>query len=323
MYKLLLTALFCASFAQSYAQDILNKIKQNPDISWAQTTILEFDTKVGYQNMKLSGGMSQNLVVKHQMPLSLKNSYEDFSFHSFAGKIATKDFWGQAKNKCYKDPQLQHLLSPDQIGKKIATIDTVITFDPKDFKEIVELVPTTYGNSHITHFKLFLCYAYNSKSKQLEIYPISMAPIVGRFDAKGQLAEEVETFWIPVESSKQLDPKQEAINWIQKQQLSWTFKGNEGQSLVKKQTVAEAIMDQVEELTKMAKAKKAYTKYPLFYGEPLDAASIKNLKAKQAEDIKGIFFSYVLAWDAQQQKAIFQIEGSGPFAKRPLYYLVD
>lgn len=70
MYKLLLTALFCASFAQTYAQEILNKIKQNPDISWAQTTTLEFHTKVGYQNMKLSGGMSQNLVVKHQMPLS-------------------------------------------------------------------------------------------------------------------------------------------------------------------------------------------------------------------------------------------------------------
>lgn len=325
MYKLLLTALFCASFAQSYGQDILNKIKQNPDISWAQTTILEFDTDIKCRRRykQLSGDHYLNLVIKHQMPLQLEVNPEESEYHNFADKIANKEFWSKAKNKCYLDPNLQQLLTAEQIAKKNAVTDTLITFDPEDFSEIVEPIHGTYKHYHISHFKLFLCYAYNSKSQKLEVYPISLAPIVGRFSDEGKLIREKVAFWIPVQTTKKIDAQNANLNWIQKQNLSWRFNYTSGEKLVEKQSIASLISSQIKNLDKIAQTQSVYNSPPILDGKLITTEEIKSFQTKQLPNIKGIFFSYILAWDAQQQKAIIQIEGCSPMSRGCLYFIAE
>ena len=315
MYKLFFVFTFLALNLEMNAQNVIESLKKNPNISWHQTAIISFHTELGRENMQLSGKSRKNVVVKHQMPTVLTSRHQDYGYHSFSSKIMNEAVWTNAKNKCYADPQLSKLLTVDELQKKLATVDTVVMFDPETLQEVVHIQPTSLHSGHITHFKLFVCYAYNSKTEKFEVHPISIAAVKGTFNHLGELQEEREAFWMPVRAKSKIDPYHKDIEWLQWQELSY--------QLDSPKELSKVAMQQLKTLPAKIKADEVKTQANMQYGEAISPARLKQLEKVKAEDIKGLYFSYFLAWDAKKQEVIMQIEGAGPTAPTGLLYFVQ
>ncbi|AFC24542.1 hypothetical protein [Saprospira grandis] len=316
MYKLFFVFTFLALNLGMNAQNVIENLKKNPNISWHQTAVISFHTELGQaaKAIQLSKDSRKNVVIKHQMPRRLDRRFQDFGYHKFASKMMTEAFWGQAQNKCYADPQLSQLISVEELNKKLAVIDTMIIFDQETGEEIVHVHQTTKGANHISHFKLFVCYAYNSKTENFEVYPISIAPVDGSFNSLGELISEEEMFWIPVNLQQKINPNQKNLEWIQWQEMGCYFKDTEG--------LAKVGMRQLANLPAKVKARQAKTEAAMRYGEAISPERLKLLQKLKAKDIQGLYFSYLLAWDKKKEQLIMEIEGHAPLAHNgPIYFI--
>ena len=66
-----------------------------------------------------------------------------------------------------------------------SSVDSIITFDPKTFKEIIQVVKNDFKGKDIKNIRLMQDWVWDENTKQLSITYIGFKPIIDRVDANG------------------------------------------------------------------------------------------------------------------------------------------
>ena len=78
-------------------------------------------------------------------------------------------------------------MSAEDIKTMKNNIDTIITFDPKTFEEIVSVVKTTITPKTMHEVRIIQDWVWNKETQSLNIQLVAFAPILKRYDKKGTL----------------------------------------------------------------------------------------------------------------------------------------
>jgi len=77
-------------------------------------------------------------------------------------------------------------LTEEEILHLGASIDTIITFDPKTFKETKQAIENKVEGKNIKNLRLIQDWVWNDKTQSLSIRYVGFAPIINRLDEEGK-----------------------------------------------------------------------------------------------------------------------------------------
>lgn len=80
-----------------------------------------------------------------------------------------------------------------------SSIDTIITFDPKTFKEIIQVVQSKFEGKDVKNLRLIQDWVWDEKTKSVSIRYVGFAPIIDRVDENGQFLNSGPMFIRKVE----------------------------------------------------------------------------------------------------------------------------
>jgi hypothetical protein len=88
-------------------------------------------------------------------------------------------------------------LNPAEIAKMTASVDTIITFDPKTFKEIVQVVNHKFDPKNMQKIRLLQDWYWDEKLQKLSTHTSFYAPIINRNDDTGKFINEGPMYFAP------------------------------------------------------------------------------------------------------------------------------
>ncbi|MCH2021165.1 MAG: hypothetical protein MK207_01690 [Saprospiraceae bacterium] len=97
-------------------------------------------------------------------------------FRQNAGKVHVANAYDKDGNEMFEAEEIQYL------GK---SVDTIITFDPVDFEEIVQVVVNELEGDDIKNLRLMQDWIWNEDTKEISIVYLGFKPIIDRLDENG------------------------------------------------------------------------------------------------------------------------------------------
>jgi len=113
--------------------------------------------------------------------------------------------------ECYKDPELSNQLSQSDLLNLTISIDTVITFYPETFEEVIEIKKVEIHPSNINSLRTKQIIFYNQKSGNFDTKLIAVAPLMA-IDSDNNLTP---LFWIKMDAEfpNPIDIQAPNISW--------------------------------------------------------------------------------------------------------------
>lgn len=87
-------------------------------------------------------------------------------------------------------------LAPKEIQTLGSSVDTVISFDPKTFEEIVNVVISELHPEDIKEMRIVQDWIWDKKKKRLFVRYLGYAPIIRRYDMDGQFLNSGAMFYV-------------------------------------------------------------------------------------------------------------------------------
>ena len=260
----------------------LEQLKNNNNITWIREIMIDCSPSYDHytndpdekNQMKQIGFKNKNTikVLKQQLNNIDKEStyYDD---HDLRVKLMKhhKDI------ASYKDADLNNKNTQEEHEALVYTHDTIITFNPKTFEEIVEVVKNPIDPNAIKYFSLKCYLYYDNVDKMFKVKTLSMAPVcVFNFSDTSEGFHR-PLYWMPVDDhTNDINLNQENINWATR--IYRTFDHTQTKMIKGDQDVNE-VLNQM-----MADLRKGPEKYYLgtIMDEdgiccPMDSAEIANL----------------------------------------------
>jgi Gliding motility associated protein GldN len=166
-----------------------DELKNNSSIPW----IAEFSMDQSFSNC--SDKNQQNilkLIKFYNDPANMEGANRDNWVINWIYQNAI-----DGQYDCYKDAELTQQISGADLFLLSASIDTVITFDPKTFKETIEIYRNELAPPTIKSLRTKQVIFYNQKSGNFETKLIAVAPLQDIDSQK----EPVPLFWIKMNAS--------------------------------------------------------------------------------------------------------------------------
>jgi Gliding motility associated protein GldN len=88
-------------------------------------------------------------------------------------------------------------LNPAEIAKIAASVDTIITFDPKTFQEVVQVMNHKFDPKNVQKIRLLQDWYWDEKLQKLSTHTSFYAPIINRNDDTGKFINEGPMYWAP------------------------------------------------------------------------------------------------------------------------------
>ena len=76
-------------------------------------------------------------------------------------------------------------MTPQELSLIGTSVDSIITFDPNTFKEIIQVVTNEFNGKDVKSIRLMQDWVWDENTKQLSITYIGFKPIIDRVDANG------------------------------------------------------------------------------------------------------------------------------------------
>lgn len=100
------------------------------------------------------------------------------------------------KEQAYSDAQMKSPMSEDELLKATSSIDTVITFYPETFEEVVQIVRNDLNPQEIQYYRTRQIIYLEKNSGQLKTRLLAVAPLINDYDSRGKALGQRVLAWI-------------------------------------------------------------------------------------------------------------------------------
>lgn len=202
---------------QAFSFQNVEKLLADPNITWVGEVEVDF-----FPNARISEPVDVLTEKRYGVKdynnfevLKTQNRIGDDWFQRLKNQLSDRLLQLNSKDlNVYEDADLTKKLSYEAYQKIGISeeIDTIITFDPETFEEIVQVVVRQLRIEEVVQFKVKHILAYNAKTNQLTILPIAIAPINSSYKTPNQAL-----FWMPIEEVFQsINLESSSIDWAKR-----------------------------------------------------------------------------------------------------------
>jgi hypothetical protein len=182
----------------------LEELEKNPDVIWLGE--MEVDYALNYNRwdydkeatervlMEKIGFKSRNVfkVLKYQVGDFNASSNDD---HNLFVKVLKN----RNEIKLYKESTLDNLCTSKEVEHNIGRIDTVVTFDPNTFDEIVQVVVSALNPEDVKGFRVRQVIYYSKKAMAFKAIALAVAPLLYQPGSEAtSSADLMPLFWMKV-----------------------------------------------------------------------------------------------------------------------------
>ncbi len=107
----------------------------------------------------------------------------------------------------FKDP-----MSADEQKNIGTSVDTIVTFDPDTFADIITPVVNKLNPKNIKKFRLKEVWFFDEETSTMGVRILGIAPIIQRFDDNGNFLNEGPMFWAYYPELREILARHEAFN---------------------------------------------------------------------------------------------------------------
>lgn len=86
-------------------------------------------------------------------------------------------------------------LTQEEMQQLGSSVDTIITFDPETFEQIISIVVNDLNPSDVKQYRLKEVYFFDEERSDLGVRILGIAPIVNRYDDNGNFLNSGPMFW--------------------------------------------------------------------------------------------------------------------------------
>ena len=126
----------------------------------------------------------------------------------------------EGKYQCFNDSELTQSLYENELIALISNKDTVVTFNPDTYEEMIQIVKTDLSPKDIHGLRVKQVIYYHQKSKSLNTRVVAVAPLVlskaaRELGIKPKKDQLLPLFWIKMDGKlpKKFKKKSSDINW--------------------------------------------------------------------------------------------------------------
>jgi len=186
------------AFSASQAPDI-ESLKNNPDVIWMGEVMVDYGlnynkylaTKEEFATMKQLGLSGTNRFKTLKLLHQNLDQQGLNDAHLFTEKIVAHSKFIQT----YKDAALTQKNTAKETAEINSSIDTIITFNPSTMKEIKQVIVNSLNPDDIKFFRVNQIIYYDQKEMTFKTIPVSIAPILSQYNAKGEIIGSKALFW--------------------------------------------------------------------------------------------------------------------------------
>jgi hypothetical protein len=185
------------STPKSIAAPSLDALQKDPDVLWIGEVMVDYAPNLSSwassekykEKMKSAGfkGKTMFKILKYQAASLDDSKNEDHL-------LATKIIKNKDKIKHYKDDDLSEMYAASELKEVTKQIDTIMTFDPKTFKEVERIFEGSFEAKDINFFRMKQLIYYSKKDITFKVIPLAIAPMIDN----GKNTGSKPIFWVNV-----------------------------------------------------------------------------------------------------------------------------
>lgn len=95
-----------------------------------------------------------------------------------------------------EDDRFTRPLHPDEVAGIGSKVDTVITFDPETYEEIVQIVNNELNPDDVKRFRIKEVWYFDKEKSEVRSRILGIAPLMNSYDDNGNFRFELPLFWV-------------------------------------------------------------------------------------------------------------------------------
>lgn len=110
------------------------------------------------------------------------------------------------------DDEFSQAMTPEETKNIGSSVDTIITFDPETFEEIVQVVVNDLNPEDIKKYRVKEVYFFDEETSTMSVRILGIAPIIDRVDDNGNFLNSGPMFWAYYPELREILARHEAFN---------------------------------------------------------------------------------------------------------------
>lgn len=136
-------------------------------------------------------------------------SYPDRPFASILLEAAME---GDITVYSVEDDKFSYPLTPEEVAQKTSSVDTITTFDPETYEEVLEVVQNDLNPEDIKRFRVKEVWFFDEESSTMDVRILGIAPLRDVYDEGGTFLYEDVMFWVYYPEAREVFARERVFN---------------------------------------------------------------------------------------------------------------
>lgn len=120
---------------------------------------------------------------------------------------------GEIRAFSAEDDKFSYQLSPEEVASMLSSADTIITFDPDSYEEIVEVVRNDMDPLDVERYRLKEVWFFDEETSRMGVRILGISPMRNVYDREtGEFRYEQPMFWIYYPECREMFARHEVFN---------------------------------------------------------------------------------------------------------------
>ncbi len=130
---------------------------------------------------------------------------------------------GEIRAFSAEDDKFSYQLSPEEVASMLSSADTVITFDPDSYEEIVEVVRNDMDPLDVERYRLKEVWFFDEETSRMNVRILGISHMRNVYDREtGEFRYEQPMFWIYYPECREMFARHQVFNdWNDASPVSW------------------------------------------------------------------------------------------------------
>jgi FtsZ-interacting cell division protein YlmF len=284
----------------------LNELEKDPDVIWMGD--VEVDYALNYSRWDYDATAPERVLME-KLGFKSRNSFKVLKYQVNDFNTSNNDdhnlFYKILDNrnemKLYKESTLETVCTPKEVEHEIGRVDTVVTFDPKTFDEIVQVVVSALNPEDVKGFRVRQVIYYSKKAMAFKSIALSVAPLLYTKSYEAGVepspADLMPLFWMKATALNTVPSlASQDINWAKRMYRNFDL------STVKMIKQEQSIDVIIEQMMADFRANPETTKL----SHTFDADGTQYLVAEEVKSL-GASIDTIITFDPKTFKEIIQV----------------